>query len=68
MSESSEKILVNVHGALKYEETIQLWLTENQLVEGERFIYENVGYEITHVIREDVERPIVYVLVLDIFV
>jgi hypothetical protein len=39
---------------------------EELLVEEEQFIIDNVAYEIVRVIKEDVEYPVVYVVILDI--
>jgi hypothetical protein len=36
------------------------------LVEEEQFVLDNVAYEIVRIINEDVEYPVVYVVILDI--
>ena len=43
-------------------------IVAEQTAVGGRFIYDKVGYEVTRKIEQDVEYPILSVLVLDIFV
>ena len=67
MSKKNE-ITVNVHGLLGETGCVQIKLPEDRINEGDKFIYEKIGYQITRKIEEDVEHPILYVIVLDIFV
>lgn len=39
---------------------------EELLVEEAQFVIENVAYQIVRIINEDVEFPVVYVVILDI--
>ena len=39
---------------------------EELLVEEKQFMIDNVAYEIVRIINEDVEYPVVYVVILDI--
>ena len=66
--ETEENIRVNLHGLLGETEAIQVDIPSENLVEGSQFIYNNVTYQVTRTILEDVEHPLVYLMVLDIFV
>ena len=64
--EKSSTVIVNIHGLLGEQDSIQMEFEEELLeVEGQ-FIIDNVEYEIVRIINEDVEYPVVYVVVLDI--
>ena len=65
--ESSENILVNLHGLLGETEAVQVKITPENLEEGSQLVYENVAYQVTRTIMDDVENPLVYLMVLDIF-
>ena len=65
--ESEENILVNLHGLLGEPDAVQIEIASENLVEGSQFVYDNVAYQVTRTIMEDVEHPLVYVMVLDIF-
>ena len=66
IDENSSTVIVNIHGLLGEQDCIQMDLEEELLVEEEQFIIDNVAYEIVRVIKEDVEYPVVYVVILDI--
>ena len=55
-----------MHGLLGEKEVIQMEYEEELLQEKEQFVFDNVAYEIVHIINEDVEYPLVYVVILDI--
>ena len=65
--ETEENIRVNFHGLLGETEAVQVDIPSENLVEGSQFIYNNVVYQVTRTILEDVEHPLVYLMVLDIF-
>ena len=65
--ETEENIRVNLHGLLGETEAVQVDIPSENLVEGSQFIYNNVAYQVTRTILEDVEHPLVYLMVLDIF-
>ena len=65
--ESEENILVNLHGLLGEPDAVQIEIASENLEEGSQFVYDNVSYQVTRTIMEDVEHPLVYVMVLDIF-
>ncbi len=68
MSEETSKCtLVNLHGLLGEPEAVAVEIETQNLEEGSRFVYDNVAYQVTRTIMEDVEHPLVYVMVLDIF-
>ena len=68
MSEESEQtILVRIHGLLGESEGTLMELDVENLEEGNEFDHDNVAYQVTRTILEDVEHPIVYVMVLDIY-
>gem|GEM_PF-115326 len=66
IDENSSTVIVNIHGLLGEQDCIQMDFEEELLVEEEQFIIDNVAYEIVRVIKEDVEYPVVYVVILDI--
>ena len=59
-------VIVNMHGLLGKQEVIQMEFEAELLVEQEQFVFDNVAYEIVRIINEDVEYPVVYVVILDI--
>ena len=64
--ENSSAVIVNIHGLLGEQNSSQMEFAVELLeVEGQ-FILDNVEYEIVRIINEDVEYPVVYVVVLDI--
>ena len=65
--ESEENILVNLHGLLGEPDAVQIEIASENLEEGSQFVYDTVAYQVTRTIMEDVEHPLVYVMVLDIF-
>jgi hypothetical protein len=65
---SEDTTLVRIHGLLGEPDGVLIEMNTEELSEGTQFIYENVGYQVTRVIFEDVEHPNVYVMVLDIYV
>ena len=55
-----------MHGLLGEQEVIQMEFEAELLVEQEQFVFDNVAYGIVRIINEDVEYPVVYVVILDI--
>ena len=67
IDENSSTVIVNIHGLLGEQDCIQMDFEEELLVEEEQFIIDNVEYtKLSEIINEDVEYPVVYVVVLDI--
>ena len=64
--ENPSTVIVNMHGLLGEQEVIQMEFEAELLQEKEQFIFDNVAYEIIRIINEDVEYPVVYVVILDI--
>lgn len=64
--ENPSTVTVNMHGLLGEQEVIQMEFEAELLVEQEQFVFDNVAYEIVRIINEDVEYPVVYVVILDI--
>ena len=64
--ENSSDVIVNIHGLLGEQESVQVEFSEELLEEEGQFIIDNVEYKIVRIINEDVEYPVVYVVVLDI--
>ncbi|MBT3213575.1 MAG: hypothetical protein HN351_02915 [Deltaproteobacteria bacterium] len=64
--ENSSSVIVNMHGLLGEQEVVQMEFEAELLVEEEQFVLDNVAYEIVRIINEDVEYPVVYVVILDI--
>ena len=64
--DNSSTVIVNIHGLLLEQDSIQMEFAEELLYEGYQFIMDNVEYEIVQIINEDVEYSVVYVIVLDI--
>ena len=64
--ENTSAVIVNIHGLLGEQESIQMELADELLEEEGQFIIDNVEYKIVRIINEDVEYPVVYVVVLDI--
>ena len=64
--ENPATVIVNMHGLLGEQEVIQMEFKAELLVEQEQFVFDNVAYEIVRIINEDVEYPVVYVVILDI--
>ncbi|MDG1178662.1 MAG: hypothetical protein P8O73_10250 [SAR324 cluster bacterium] len=64
--ENPSPVIVNMHGLLGEQEVIQMEFEAELLVEQEQFVFDNVAYEIVRIINEDVEYPVVYVVILDI--
>ena len=64
--ENTSSVIVNIHGLLGEKDVVQLELEEKLLVEEGKFTLDEVSYQIVRIINEDVEYPLVYVVVLDI--
>jgi len=64
--ETPSTVIVNMHGLLGEQEVIQMEFEAELLQEKEQFVFDNVAYEIVRIINEDVEYPVVYVVILDI--
>ena len=64
--EITSTVIVNIHGLLGEQDGVQIEFEEELLVEEGEFVLDEVRYEIVRIINEDVEYPLVYVVVLDI--
>ena len=64
--EKISTVIVNIHGLLGEQDGVQIEFEEELLVEEGEFILDEVRYQIVRIINEDVEYPLVYVVVLDI--
>ena len=64
--ENTSTVIVNIHGLLGEQDGVQIEFEEELLVEEGEFVLDEVNYQIVRIINEDVEYPIVYVVVLDI--
>ena len=64
--ENTSTVTVNIHGLLGEQDGVQIEFEEELLMEEGEFILDEVRYEIVRIINEDVEYPLVYVVVLDI--
>lgn len=64
--ENTSSVFVNIHGLLGEQDGVQIEFEEELLVEEGEFVLDEVRYEIVRIINEDVEYPLVYVVVLDI--
>ncbi len=64
--ENTSTVIVNIHGLLGEQNGVQIEFEEELLVEEGEFVLDEVRYEIVRIINEDVEYPLVYVVVLDI--
>ena len=65
-AENTSTVIVNIHGLLGEQDGVQIEFEEELLVEEGEFVLDEVRYEIVRIINEDVEYPLVYVVVLDI--
>ena len=63
---NTSTVIVNIHGLLGEQDGVQIEFEEELLVEEGEFVLDEVRYEIVRIINEDVEYPLVYVVVLDI--
>ena len=63
---NTSTVIVNMHGLLGEQDGIQLEFEEELLEEKGEFVLDDVSYQIVRIINEDVEYPLVYVVVLDI--
>ena len=64
--ENTSAAIVNIHGLLGEQDGVQIEFEEELLVEEGEFVLDEVRYQIVRIINEDVEYPLVYVVVLDI--
>ena len=64
--ENTSNVIVNIHGLLGEQDGVQIEFEEELLVEEGEFVLDEVRYQIVRIINEDVEHPLVYVVVLDI--
>ena len=64
--ENTSTIIVSIHGLLGEQDGLQIEFEEELLVEEGEFVLDEVSYQIVRIINEDVEYPLVYVVVLDI--
>ena len=65
-NENTSTVIVNIHGLLGEQDGVQIEFEEELLVEEGEFVLDEVRYQIVRIINEDVEYPLVYVVVLDI--
>ena len=63
---NTSTVIVNIHGLLGEQDGVQIEFEEKLLVEEGEFVLDEVRYQIVRIINEDVEHPLVYVVVLDI--
>tara|TARA_B100000686_G_C16099982_1_gene622755 strand:- start:246 stop:467 length:222 start_codon:yes stop_codon:yes gene_type:complete len=66
INENTPNVTVNIHGLLGEQDGVQIEFEEELLVEEGEFVLNEVRYQIVRIINEDVEFPLVYVVVLDI--
>ena len=64
--ENTSTVIVNIHGLLGEQDGVQIEFEEDLLLEEGEFVLDEVRYQIVRIINEDVEYPLVYVVVLDI--
>tara|TARA_B100001123_G_scaffold389649_1_gene466588 strand:- start:224 stop:445 length:222 start_codon:yes stop_codon:yes gene_type:complete len=64
--ENTSTLIVNIHGLLGEQDGVQIEFEEELLEEEGEFVLDEVRYQIVRIINEDVEYPLVYVVVLDI--
>ena len=64
--ENTSTVIVNIHGLLGEQDGVQIEFEEELLMEQGEFVLDEVRYQIVRIINEDVEYPLVYVVVLDI--
>ena len=64
--ENTSTIIVNIHGLLGEKDGVKIEFEEELLVEDGEFLLDDVSYKIVRIIDEDVEYPLVYVVVMDI--
>ena len=64
--ENTSTVIVNIHGLLGEQDGVKIEFEEELLVEEGEFVLDEVSYQIVRIINEDVEYPLVYVVVLDI--
>ena len=64
--ENTSTVIVNIHGLLGEQDGLQIEFEEELLVEEGEFVLDEVRYQVVRIINEDVEYPLVYVVVLDI--
>ena len=64
--ENTSTVIVNIHGLLGEQDGLKIEFEEELLVEEGEFVLDEVRYQIVRIINEDVEYPLVYVVVLDI--
>ena len=64
--ENTSTLIVNIHGLLGEQDGVQIEFEEELLLEEGEFVLDEVRYQIVRIINEDVEYPLVYVVVLDI--
>ena len=64
--ENTSNVIVNIHGLLGEHDGVQIEFEEEMLLEEGEFVLDEVRYKIVRIINEDVEYPLVYVVVLDI--
>ena len=65
-TENISTLIVNLHGLLGEQDGVQIEFEEELLVEGGEFVLDEVSYQIVRIVIEDVEHPLVYVVVMDI--
>ena len=64
--ENTSTLIVNIHGLLGEQGGVKIEFEEELLVEEGEFVLDEVRYQIVRILHEDVEHPLVYVVVVDI--
>ena len=64
--ENTSTLIVNIRGLLGEKDGVKIEFEEELLVEDGEFLLDDVSYKIVRIIDEDVEYPLVYVVVMDI--
>ena len=64
--ENISTVIVNIHGLLGEQDGVQIEFEEELLLGEGEFVLDEVRYQIVRIINEDVEYPLVYVVILDI--
>ena len=64
--ENTSTLIVKIHGLLGQPDGVQIEFEEELLEDQVEFVLDEVRYQIIRIINEDVEHPLVYVVVMDI--
>ena len=63
---NTSTVIVKIHGLLGQQDGVQIEFEEELLEDQVEFVLDDVRYQIVRIINEDVEHPLVYVVVMDI--